>query len=490
MQLPPALRARLAGAPGAAEPLPVERVPAAGAAPFGFAARLVRFPREHAFFEDGDVQRHLYLQDMLTQVAGAPERPRVPAFTCQVAGCCQVFDALQDYEHHYHSLHGSVCSFCKRAFPSGHLLDTHLLEWHDSLFQVLSERQAMYQCLVEGCTEKFKSSRDRKEHLVSQHLYPTDFRFDKPRKNKGPVSAPCQQKPRRGWGAPGRRRHGGLLGASGSPPRACGPQDPRRHLLWPGGLEGLQKQQDEKPTAVTPREAAAGGVFAALTRRRGQGPVGRAAPAHVQHRVSRAQETSAGERLKPAQSLRDARGRPQRGTGSDPTDRLPATPGCGSRVGSFPRPRPQAWVWHRPAAISGDGLPGAGVARGLGGASASRGPVPAAGAAPPARAAFGPREGRPAGPPRPAREGGRWRRCWGPPPEGARGPRPLPARTGRRRTSCPERRAGRRFALKPAAACGAAGGRVQPLRGRARLRVPGRPVSPSRRGTADAAGSR
>ncbi|XP_032346490.1 zinc finger protein 511 isoform X1 [Camelus ferus] len=188
MQLPPALHARLAGAPGEAEPLPVERDPAAGTTPFRFAARQVRFPREHEFFEDGDVQRHLYLQDVLTQVAGDPERPRVPEFTCQVAGCCQVFDALEDFEHHYHTLHRNVCSFCKRAFPSGHLLDTHILEWHDSLFQILAERQDMYQCLVEGCTEKFRTSRDRKEHLVTRHLYPADFRFDKPRKSKGPAT--------------------------------------------------------------------------------------------------------------------------------------------------------------------------------------------------------------------------------------------------------------------------------------------------------------
>lgn len=185
MQLPPAVHARLAAGPGAAEPLAVERDPAAGAAPFRFAARLVRFPREHEFFEEGDVQRHLYLQDVLTGVAGVPERPRVPEFTCQVAGCCQVFDTLEDYEHHYHTLHRNVCSFCKRAFPSGHLLDIHILEWHDSLFQVLSERQDMYQCLVEGCTEKFKTSKDRKDHLVRHHLYPGDFRFDKPKKSKG-----------------------------------------------------------------------------------------------------------------------------------------------------------------------------------------------------------------------------------------------------------------------------------------------------------------
>uniref|UniRef100_A0A8C0TUJ9 C2H2-type domain-containing protein n=3 Tax=Canis lupus TaxID=9612 RepID=A0A8C0TUJ9_CANLF len=188
MQLPPGLHARLRGPPGAAEPLPVERDPAAGASPFHFAARRVRFPREHEFFEDGDVQRHLYLQDVLTQVAEEPERPRVPEFTCQVAGCCQVFDSLEDYEHHYHTLHRNVCSFCRRSFPSLHLLDVHILEWHDSLFQILSERQDMYQCLVEGCAEKFKTSKDRKDHLVRRHLYPADFRFDKPKKSKGPAT--------------------------------------------------------------------------------------------------------------------------------------------------------------------------------------------------------------------------------------------------------------------------------------------------------------
>lgn len=67
----------------------------------------------------------------------------MPEFTCQVAGCCQVFDTLESYEHHYHTLHRNVCSFCRRAFPSVHLLDTHILEWHDSLFQILSERQDM-----------------------------------------------------------------------------------------------------------------------------------------------------------------------------------------------------------------------------------------------------------------------------------------------------------------------------------------------------------
>ncbi|NXN16919.1 ZN511 protein, partial [Indicator maculatus] len=133
---------------------------------------------------DGDVHRHLYLQGVLTGLAEVTEKPKVSAFSCHISGCCQVFDTLEGYEHHYNSQHRNVCSFCRRSLPSARLLDIHISEWHDSLFQLLAEKQNMYRCLVEGCAEKFKSSRDRKEHLVSVHLYPADFRFDRPKKVK------------------------------------------------------------------------------------------------------------------------------------------------------------------------------------------------------------------------------------------------------------------------------------------------------------------
>ncbi|XP_043534813.1 zinc finger protein 511 [Chiloscyllium plagiosum] len=45
-----------------------------------------------------------------------------------------------------------------------------------------------YLCLVESCTEKFKASSDRKKHMIKVHGYPSDFRFDKPKKPK------CNQK--------------------------------------------------------------------------------------------------------------------------------------------------------------------------------------------------------------------------------------------------------------------------------------------------------
>lgn len=74
MLLPTALYSRLAGAPGAAEPLPVERNPAAGAAPFLFTPRLVRFPRDHEFFEVRENPEHPYragLRGRTVAVGGA-----------------------------------------------------------------------------------------------------------------------------------------------------------------------------------------------------------------------------------------------------------------------------------------------------------------------------------------------------------------------------------------------------------------------------------
>ncbi|TRY55405.1 hypothetical protein DNTS_034420 [Danionella cerebrum] len=103
-------------------------------------------------------------------------------FRCHIAGCRQLFDTLEGYEHHYNSLHRNVCSNCKRSFPSNRLLEIHILEWHDSLFQVLAEKQCMYECLVEGCGLKLKTSKERKDHLVKLHSYPPDFRFDRPKK--------------------------------------------------------------------------------------------------------------------------------------------------------------------------------------------------------------------------------------------------------------------------------------------------------------------
>ncbi|XP_035255374.1 zinc finger protein 511 isoform X1 [Anguilla anguilla] len=152
--------------------------------PFTFTPQQIRLSKDHEMFEDGDIHRHLYLQDVATTSAEVSETPTVSAFRCHIAGCSQLFDTLEGYEHHYSSLHRHVCSSCRRSFPSDRLLDIHILEWHDSYFQIMAEKQSMYQCLVEGCDLKFKTSKERKNHLIKIHRYPPDFRFDRSKKSK------------------------------------------------------------------------------------------------------------------------------------------------------------------------------------------------------------------------------------------------------------------------------------------------------------------
>uniref|UniRef100_A0A671LNQ9 Zinc finger protein 511 n=1 Tax=Sinocyclocheilus anshuiensis TaxID=1608454 RepID=A0A671LNQ9_9TELE len=98
--------------------------------PFGFRPQRLRFA-------DGDIHRHMYLQDVVTAIADDEHPLTISEFRW--------------YEHHYNSLHRNI----------------------------MVEKQCMYECLVEGCGLKFKTSKERKDHLIRTHSYPADFRFDK-----------------------------------------------------------------------------------------------------------------------------------------------------------------------------------------------------------------------------------------------------------------------------------------------------------------------
>uniref|UniRef100_UPI0037E9213F zinc finger protein 511 isoform X2 n=1 Tax=Semicossyphus pulcher TaxID=241346 RepID=UPI0037E9213F len=161
--------------------------------PFGFTPQLIRLHKDHELFEDGDIQRHMYLQDLYISEADDKPTVSVSEFACHISGCSAVFSTLEEYEHHYNSLHRHVCCSCRRSLPSARLLDIHIQEWHDSLFTILAQRQDMYQCLVEGCGLKFRTCQHRKNHLITMHKYPPDFRFDKPKKDKGDLKRQQQK---------------------------------------------------------------------------------------------------------------------------------------------------------------------------------------------------------------------------------------------------------------------------------------------------------
>ncbi|XP_063604102.1 zinc finger protein 511-like [Penaeus indicus] len=134
---------------------------------------------------------------------------KVGVIKCSAPRCNKMFDTVAEHAAHQRACHNYVCSLCKQSFPSHHLLDLHLLEVHDSLFQLMAERRPMYQCLLETCPEKFSNTLERKGHCIRLHKFPADFRYDlnwrklgkekknrngtKPNQNETSASMECEE---------------------------------------------------------------------------------------------------------------------------------------------------------------------------------------------------------------------------------------------------------------------------------------------------------
>ena len=111
-------------------------------------------------------------------------------FPCQVPGCKATFKQLIDSEAHYNTKHRHVCSQCKKSLPSAHLLDLHIVETHDTYFQLLSAKRPSFECFVENCTDKFWTAANRREHCIGIHSFPKDFKFDPLRNTKAASASP------------------------------------------------------------------------------------------------------------------------------------------------------------------------------------------------------------------------------------------------------------------------------------------------------------
>lgn len=90
-----------------------------------------------------------------------------------------------------------TCSVCRKKLISAHLLDLHVVENHDSYFELQKDKRSvvnkslfsiskLFQCLgfqfacfLEECKHMSSSPEDRKDHCIKSHKFPHDFRFDK-----------------------------------------------------------------------------------------------------------------------------------------------------------------------------------------------------------------------------------------------------------------------------------------------------------------------
>lgn len=50
------------------------------------------------------------------------------------------FATYQDYESHYHKAHSNRCLDCRKNFPSSHILNLHIREFHDALTELRKEK--------------------------------------------------------------------------------------------------------------------------------------------------------------------------------------------------------------------------------------------------------------------------------------------------------------------------------------------------------------
>ncbi|KAJ7373432.1 hypothetical protein OS493_013026 [Desmophyllum pertusum] len=136
-------------------------------------------PPDDPFFEEGELFCNV-LRKQLDNSKEVDDLIQRADFKCDVPGCGEWFSSVRSYEAHYNSLHRHSCQKCQRSFPSTHLLEIHVLENHDTLFTMIATRKNLYRCLVESCPDRFSSDKERKDHLVSFHKYPSDFRFNRP----------------------------------------------------------------------------------------------------------------------------------------------------------------------------------------------------------------------------------------------------------------------------------------------------------------------
>lgn len=123
------------------------------------------------------------------------------SFRCSTSIRCHCnvqFDTVFAYDNHYNAQHRYLCTQCQKHLPSAHLLDLHLSEQHDSFFAVQAERKPMvrlpfnilchfldtyipissqYACFLEECPHKSSTPAERRDHCITQHKLPHDFRF-------------------------------------------------------------------------------------------------------------------------------------------------------------------------------------------------------------------------------------------------------------------------------------------------------------------------
>ena len=134
---------------------------------------------KRSFQEESDEDEASSLREVrkcVVEEIAEPERAKedLHPFVCGVDGCDAMFTSEEQYQSHYSQCHMHVCSVCGRSFYTYRFLNLHVMERHDAYFSLLSAKQPMFDCLVGTCHRRFKSSEERRTHLLQHHGIPSD----------------------------------------------------------------------------------------------------------------------------------------------------------------------------------------------------------------------------------------------------------------------------------------------------------------------------
>uniref|UniRef100_T1IL16 C2H2-type domain-containing protein n=1 Tax=Strigamia maritima TaxID=126957 RepID=T1IL16_STRMM len=151
---------------------------------FSFIPIRIRRTVEDDFFEEYREENLQSKQTISHSDHLEVEMYKFESYRCQVPGCSAVLTSQDSYNNHYNLTHKHVCNECHRIYPSAHLLDIHISEWHDAYFQLKSQKENSFHCLIETCVEVFATSKQRHKHLIQGHNFPSDFRFEIPNPKK------------------------------------------------------------------------------------------------------------------------------------------------------------------------------------------------------------------------------------------------------------------------------------------------------------------
>eukprot|EP01080_Neovahlkampfia_damariscottae_P001113 gene1113-10627_t len=120
-----------------------------------------RLPSD-VFFDEGN-----QLADMKTMNQYDDSEDIEQSIYCDI--CDIFFENENSFQIHYNLKHFYTCSQCQKNFLSSKILEIHVLENHDFYFKVLSEKQKMFECFIEGCNIKFNTKSERQQHLNQDH---------------------------------------------------------------------------------------------------------------------------------------------------------------------------------------------------------------------------------------------------------------------------------------------------------------------------------